>query len=148
MKLEYFSELWENTDEVITHSYVNDVNLPSGKKLALITLDNGKDHTRPSTLGPLTLKELAENLERLEARANDGEIDAIAITGKPYFLAAGADLSKVGSIPSSRAGRLVVELGHYTLGNSEPFRFQPLFSLTVWRWVADWKSPLTPTTEP
>lgn len=121
MKLDYFQELWSNTDEVITHSYVNDVRLPSGKLLALITLDNGKDHTRPSTLGPLTMKELAETLENLHGRALRGEIQAIAITGKPYFLAAGADLSKVGSIPSSHAGRLVVELGHYTLGKLGDF---------------------------
>ena len=57
MKLDYFSELWANQDEVITHSYVQDVRLHSGKILALLTLDNGKDHTRPSTLGPLTLKQ-------------------------------------------------------------------------------------------
>ncbi|MFM7013875.1 MAG: 3-hydroxyacyl-CoA dehydrogenase NAD-binding domain-containing protein [Actinomycetota bacterium] len=119
--LDHFAELWENTDEVITHSYQSDVKLPSGKTLALITLDNGKDHTRPSTLGPLTLKELAETLEQLELRATNGEIDAVAITGKPYFLAAGADLSKVGSIPSFHAGRLVVELGHYTLGKLGEF---------------------------
>ncbi|OUD95106.1 hypothetical protein CMMCAS05_02725 [Clavibacter michiganensis subsp. michiganensis] len=29
--------------------------LPSGGVLALVTLDNGRDHTRPSTLGPATL---------------------------------------------------------------------------------------------
>jgi 3-hydroxyacyl-CoA dehydrogenase/enoyl-CoA hydratase/carnithine racemase len=116
MKLDHFSELWSNTDEVITHSYVQDVRLPSGKILALITLDNNKDHTRPSTLGPLTLKEFAETLEAQELRAKNKEIHALAVTGKPYFLAAGADLSKVGSIPSTRAGRLVVELGHFALG--------------------------------
>lgn len=116
MKLDYFSELWSNTDEVITHSYVNDVRLPSGKTLALITLDNNKDHTRPSTLGPLTLKEFSEKLEELEERAKRGEIQAVAVTGKPYFLAAGADLSKAGKLDSTRAGRLFVELGHFALG--------------------------------
>jgi 3-hydroxyacyl-CoA dehydrogenase/enoyl-CoA hydratase/carnithine racemase len=121
VKLDYFSELWSNTDEVITHSFVQDVRLPSGKTLALITLDNQKDHTRPSTLGPLTLKEFAEALEVLEQRANNKEIHAVAVTGKPYFLAAGADLSKVGSIPSSHAGRLVVELGHFALGKLGEF---------------------------
>ena len=94
MKLDYFEELWANQDEVITHSYVQDVRLPSGKILALLTLDNGKDHTRPSTLGPLTLKEFSEKVEALEVRAKNGEIHGLAITGKPYFLAAGADLSK------------------------------------------------------
>jgi hypothetical protein len=101
MKLDYFEELWANPDEVITHSYVQDVKLKSGKTLALITLDNGKDHTRPSTLGPLTLKEFSETVEALEVRAKKGEIHGLAITGKPYFLAAGADLSKAGNLASS-----------------------------------------------
>ena len=50
-------------DEVVTHSFVRDIRLPSGKVLALITLDNGRDHTRPSTLGPATLLELAGKLD-------------------------------------------------------------------------------------
>ena len=39
-------------DETVTHSYVKDVALPSGKTMALLTLDNGLDHKKPSTLGP------------------------------------------------------------------------------------------------
>ena len=46
--------------EVITHSRVRDITLPSGKVLALITLDNGRDHTRPNTLGPATMTALGE----------------------------------------------------------------------------------------
>ena len=121
MKLDYFSELWANQDEVITHSYVHDVRLPSGKTLALITLDNGKDHTRPSTLGPLTLKEFSEAVDAQAERAKAGEIHGLAVTGKPYFLAAGADLSKAGQLESSRAGRLFVELGHFALGKLGTF---------------------------
>ena len=121
MKLDYFSELWANQDEVITHSYVHDVRLPSGKTLALITLDNGKDHTRPSTLGPLTLKEFSEVVDAQAERAKAGEIHGLAVTGKPYFLAAGADLSKAGQLESSRAGRLFVELGHFALGKLGTF---------------------------
>ena len=56
-------------DEVVTHSYVRDVALPGGKTLALITLDNGRDHTRPNTLGPATLIELAGVLDELAERA-------------------------------------------------------------------------------
>ncbi|MGR2751592.1 3-hydroxyacyl-CoA dehydrogenase NAD-binding domain-containing protein [Agromyces arachidis] len=103
-------------DEVVTHSYVRDVRLPSGKVLALITLDNGRDHTRPSTLGPVTLLELNERLEELRARAASDAIDAVAITGKPYFLAAGADLSKVGEIPSRDVALKMGQLGHMVFG--------------------------------
>jgi 3-hydroxyacyl-CoA dehydrogenase/enoyl-CoA hydratase/carnithine racemase len=103
-------------DEVVTHSYVRDVPLPSGGMLALVTLDNGRDHTRPSTLGPAGLTELAEVLDAQKARAAAGEIRALAITGKPFILAAGADLSKVGDIPSYEAGLQMAQMGHYALG--------------------------------
>ncbi|MEN9620208.1 MAG: enoyl-CoA hydratase / 3-hydroxyacyl-CoA dehydrogenase [Actinomycetota bacterium] len=103
-------------DEVVTHSYVRDVPLPSGGMLALVTLDNGRDHTRPSTLGPEGLMQLAGVLDAQKARAAAGEIRALAITGKPFILAAGADLSKVGDIPSYEAGLQMAQLGHYALG--------------------------------
>jgi 3-hydroxyacyl-CoA dehydrogenase/enoyl-CoA hydratase/carnithine racemase len=103
-------------DEVITHSYVRDVRMPSGTRIALITLDNDRDHTRPSTLGPATLLELSGVLDTLAARAAKKEIDAVAVTGKPFIFAAGADLSKVGDIPDRETGLLMAKLGHQTLG--------------------------------
>lgn len=103
-------------DEVVTSSHVRDVPLPSGGILTLVTLDNGRDHTRPSTLGPEGLTQLARVLDEQKARAAAGEIRALAITGKPFILAAGADLSKVGDIPSYEAGLQMAQLGHYALG--------------------------------
>ena len=103
-------------DEVVTHSYVRDVRLPSGKTLALITLDNGRDHTRPSTLGPVTLFELEGVLDAQSARAKAGEIQAVGVTGKPFILAAGADLSEVSRIPNIETARLIAQLGHKVLG--------------------------------
>lgn len=105
-----------SADEVVTHSYVRDVPLPSGGVLALITLDNGRDQTRPSTLGPATLHEFGAALDAVRTRASSGEIAAIAVTGKPYFLAAGADLSKVSAIPSRDVARELARLGHAVLG--------------------------------
>jgi 3-hydroxyacyl-CoA dehydrogenase/enoyl-CoA hydratase/carnithine racemase len=104
-------------DEVVTHSYVRYVALPrAGGTLGLITLDNGKDHTRPNTLGPQGLVELRETLRGLQHEASEGKIHAVAITGSPFILAAGADLSKVGDIPDKATGVLMVKLGHQTLG--------------------------------
>lgn len=112
-----FAELRSLSEgEVVTNSYVRDVPLPSGGMLALVTLDNGRDHTRPSTLGPEGLTQLATVLDEQKARAAAGEIRALAITGKPFILAAGADLSKVGDIPSYEAGLQMAQLGHYALG--------------------------------
>jgi 3-hydroxyacyl-CoA dehydrogenase/enoyl-CoA hydratase/carnithine racemase len=103
-------------DEVITHSYVRDVRMPSGKTIALITLDNGRDHTRPSTLGPATLLELSGVLDELKERATKKEIDGVAIIGKQFIFAAGADLSRVEDIPDRDTGVLMAKLGHETLG--------------------------------
>jgi len=102
--------------EVVTNSPVRDITLPSGKVLALITLDNGRDHTRPNTLGPATLTALGQTLDALTARAANGEIQAVGITGKQYILAAGADLSEVSNVGSKDNARLIAQLGHKVLG--------------------------------
>ncbi|NJC22486.1 3-hydroxyacyl-CoA dehydrogenase/enoyl-CoA hydratase/carnithine racemase [Arthrobacter pigmenti] len=100
-------------DEVVTHSLVQDVELPGGAGImALITLDNGLDHNKPTTLGPNTLIEFGRTLESLQKRAGAGELVAVGLTGKPYFLAAGADLSTVKSLKAAEHGRLMAELGH------------------------------------
>ena len=109
--------LQHSVDEVVTHSYVKRIPLPNSKKtLALITLDNGKDHTRPNTLGPHSLVELRATLLELREEARSGSLGAVAITGNPFILAAGADLSKVGDIPDVITGLAMVQLGHQTLG--------------------------------
>lgn len=104
------------TDEVVSHSFVRDVTLPDGTVIALITLDNGRDHTRPNTLGPVTLLELGGVLDAQRARASSQEIAAVAITGKPFILAAGADLSKVSEVESRESAVMLGQLGHHVFG--------------------------------
>ena len=71
----------EFTDEVVTKALVQDVTMPGGAgTLALITLDNGFDHTKPNTFGPQTLAGLQEVLDGLRTRAEAGEIAAVGIT--------------------------------------------------------------------
>ena len=78
---------------MVTEAIVRDVDLGPGiGVLALITLDNGHDHTKPSTFGPQGLLSLSAALDAVEARAATGEIVAAGVTGKPFILAAGADL--------------------------------------------------------
>ncbi|WP_125612794.1 3-hydroxyacyl-CoA dehydrogenase NAD-binding domain-containing protein [Specibacter cremeus] len=108
-------------NEVVTHSYVQDVALPGDTgTIALITLDNGLDRRRPTTLGPNTLVELGTVLEAQRARAARGEIVAVGVTGKPYFLAAGADLSAIKALDGADAGVQMARLGHdvYTTLNT------------------------------
>lgn len=104
------------TDEVVTEARVRDIELPSGRTIALITLDNGRDYRRPNTLGPHTMVALGKTLDELAARARRGEIDAVAITGKRFNFAAGADLSLVGKVPSREAAMEMAKLGHEVLG--------------------------------
>lgn len=105
-------------DETVTHSYVQDIALPGapggtgGGTFALITLDNGLDHSKPTTLGPNTLVELGTVLEGLRDRAAKGEIVGVGVTGKPHFLVAGADLSAVKSLDSREHGLWMAQLGH------------------------------------
>lgn len=103
-------------DEVVTHSFVRDIRLHSGRVLALVTLDNGLDHSRPNTLGPKSLLEYLATLDALAERAAAGEIHAVATIGKPWILAAGADLSKIADITSPELGMLMAQLGHFALG--------------------------------
>src|ERR1700758_2985539 len=85
--------------EVVTHAIVRDVDLGSGiGLLALITLDNGHDHTKPNTFGPQGLLSLNAALDAVSARAAAGEIAAVGVPGKPFILAAGADLDGAAAV--------------------------------------------------
>lgn len=115
---ERFAQLLALSDEeVITESRVRDAELPSGRRLALITLDNGRDYKRPNTLGPRSLVMLGETLRQLRERAARGEIHAVGITGKRFNFAAGADLSQAQAISSREIARQLGQLGHEVLGS-------------------------------
>ena len=95
--------------ERVTQAKLRNVTLPGGAGvLGLITLDNGEDHTRPNTFGPRGLISLNA---AIDAALADDEVTAIGVTGKPFILAAGADLTSIqGGGPD--AVRVVAELGH------------------------------------
>jgi 3-hydroxyacyl-CoA dehydrogenase/enoyl-CoA hydratase/carnithine racemase len=98
-------------EEVVTHALVRDVDLaPFGfvGSLALITLDNGLDHTRPNTFGAQSLVELDAAITDAIAR----KPSAIGITGKPFIFAAGADLSALSFINKREQSLAIGKLGH------------------------------------
>jgi len=100
-------------DEVITRTPVQDVALPGGAgTLALVTLDNGLDHTRPNTFGPATLAGLQATLDRLTQRATAGEIQAVGVTGKPFIFAVGADLTGVPKVTERHHALAIARAGH------------------------------------
>ena len=96
-------------DEVVTKAVTRLVRVPGlAKPVALITIDNGYDHTRPSTFGPQSLVSLNAALD--EALA--AEPAAIAVTGKPFVFAVGADLSGVEQLSSPELARQIAQTGH------------------------------------
>jgi 3-hydroxyacyl-CoA dehydrogenase/enoyl-CoA hydratase/carnithine racemase len=104
-------------DEVVTRAPVRDVELPYGAgTMALITLDNGRDHTRPSTFGPAGLLALRDALDAVAARATpeagEQRIVAVGVTGKPFIFAAGADLSGASLIAARDEALAIARLGH------------------------------------
>jgi 3-hydroxyacyl-CoA dehydrogenase/enoyl-CoA hydratase/carnithine racemase len=118
----------EFPDEVVTRAIVRDVDLgparggeprggePRGGEqsgtMALITLDNGHDHTKPNTFGPGGLLSLNAALDGIEERISRGEIAAVGITGKPFILAAGADLDGAGHANTREAALRIARGGH------------------------------------
>ena len=97
-------------DEVVTRALVRDVQLPGGAgTMALITLDNGHDHTRPNTFGPAGLLALRDALDAVAART---DIVAVGVTGKPFIFAAGADLGVAAVIRARDEALAVGRLGH------------------------------------
>ena len=100
-------------DEVVTRTPVQDVTLPGGAgRLALVSLDNGHDHTRPNTFGPQTIAGLQATVDALRARAEAGEIAAVGITGKPFVFAVGADLSGVPYVTQREQALSIARAGH------------------------------------
>jgi 3-hydroxyacyl-CoA dehydrogenase/enoyl-CoA hydratase/carnithine racemase len=98
-------------DEVVTNAVVQMVSLtPFGHtgNLALITLDNGADHNRPNTFGPASLAALSNAID--EAQKSDAV--AIAVTGKPFIFAAGADLSAMSFLKDKSQAIAIGDLGH------------------------------------
>src|SRR3954452_1310588 len=98
-------------DEVVTDAKVGYVDLPAVESpVALITLDNGFDHTKPNTFGPAGLQKLDAALDEIEGHSPG--VAAIAVTGKPFIFAVGADLTGVPNVTSREVALQIGQLGH------------------------------------
>ncbi|MER6174074.1 3-hydroxyacyl-CoA dehydrogenase NAD-binding domain-containing protein [Streptosporangium sp. NPDC001681] len=97
-------------DEIVTRATVHDVELPQGAgTMALITLDNGFDHTKPSTFGPGGLTSLGEALDAIAGR---GDLAAVGVVGKPFVFAVGADLKGAALVSERDQALQIGRLGH------------------------------------
>lgn len=96
--------------EVITHARVRVFDLPlQAGRMALITLDNDLDHTRPTTFGMQGLIELNVAIDQVQAM---DDIVAVGVTGKPFIFAVGADLSAMAMITTREEALAVGRAGH------------------------------------
>ncbi|MEI2729883.1 MAG: 3-hydroxyacyl-CoA dehydrogenase NAD-binding domain-containing protein [Candidatus Nanopelagicales bacterium] len=93
-------------DEVVTKAIVRYLDLPFGAgTAAMITLDNGFDHTKPNSFGPGGLKSIDEALDEISART---DLAAVCLTGKPFIFAVGADLT---AVPQATERAQALQLG-------------------------------------
>ncbi|MDG4779911.1 3-hydroxyacyl-CoA dehydrogenase NAD-binding domain-containing protein [Micromonospora sp. WMMD961] len=96
-------------NEVVTKALLRSVNVPGlDRPAALITLDNGFDHTKPNTFGPGGLASLDEAITA--ALAADPAF--IAVTGKPYIFCVGADIVGLPQLADRAQALEIGRLGH------------------------------------
>jgi len=103
-------EQGQPAQEVVTHARMRTLELPDNAgTFALITLDNDRDHTRPSTFG---LAGLASLDAAIDAAIEVPGLVGVGVTGKPFVFAVGADLSSVGMVTDRSQIMQVAQLGH------------------------------------
>jgi 3-hydroxyacyl-CoA dehydrogenase/enoyl-CoA hydratase/carnithine racemase len=78
---------------------VTEFKLAHAGDVALVTIDNGEDWTKPTFFGEEALRSLDRVLDELER----GDFAVAVITGKPFFFAAGADVTEFPGITRERA---------------------------------------------
>ncbi len=79
--------------------------------LALVTIDNGEDYTKPTVFGRAALESLTRLLDELE----NGEWVGMVLTGKPFVFCAGADINEFHRVDPETA-RLGSRAGHELFG--------------------------------
>src|SRR6266851_401137 len=77
-------------------------------ELAIVTIDNGEDWTKPTVFGRAAMLSLAETLDELER----GDFSALVLTGKPFFFSAGADITEFPKLRDPGAAAAGSRAGH------------------------------------
>ena len=94
--------------DVFTQFKVRYFESATAGRLAVVTMDNGEDHTKPSTFGEEALRSLHSALDEIESQA---DVKGLLLTGKPFIFAVGADLEQAKGTDEETA-RLAAEGGH------------------------------------
>jgi 3-hydroxyacyl-CoA dehydrogenase/enoyl-CoA hydratase/carnithine racemase len=94
-----------------TRFYLNRVESPIGP-IALVTVDNGEDYTRPTVLGRSAFESAVSVLDELES----GDWRAMVLTGKPYVFCVGADIDEFPKVTSPELAAEGSRAGHGLFG--------------------------------
>jgi 3-hydroxyacyl-CoA dehydrogenase/enoyl-CoA hydratase/carnithine racemase len=95
--------------EVVTKALLRSISVPGlDRPAALITLDNGLDYTKPSSLGPAGLASLESAIDAAIA----ARPAFVAVTGKPYVFCVGADVTGMPLIRTREQALEIGALGH------------------------------------
>jgi len=87
--------------------------------LALVTVDNGADHTKPTVFG----RSAFESAQRVLAELEDGDWAAMVLTGKPFVFAVGADMTEFPKIRSREEAIEGSRAGHEAFGRIRALPF-------------------------
>ena len=98
---------------------------PKAGRLALLTMDNGADHTKPTTFGAAALSSLEAALEELSTQP---DLKGLLLTGKPFVFAAGADLDEFVSA-SPEFAREASQRGHQLFSRLRDLPFVTLAAI-------------------
>jgi 3-hydroxyacyl-CoA dehydrogenase/enoyl-CoA hydratase/carnithine racemase len=94
-------------------------------RVALVTIDNGEDHTKPTVFGRSAFESGSRVLDELES----GDYVAMVLTGKPFVFAAGADLSEFPRIRSRDEAIAGSRAGHELFGRIRALPFPTLAAI-------------------
>jgi 3-hydroxyacyl-CoA dehydrogenase/enoyl-CoA hydratase/carnithine racemase len=84
--------------------------------VALVTIDNGEDYRKPTTLGRSAFESAVQVIEELES----GDWAAAVFTGKPFVFCVGADIDEFGKVDDPREG---IRAGHELFGRIRALPF-------------------------
>jgi 3-hydroxyacyl-CoA dehydrogenase/enoyl-CoA hydratase/carnithine racemase len=87
--------------------------------VALVTVDNGEDHTKPTTLGRSAFQSGAGVLDELEG----GDWAAMVVTGKPFVFCVGADIDSFATMRSVEDAVAGTRAGHDLFGRIRALPF-------------------------
>jgi 3-hydroxyacyl-CoA dehydrogenase/enoyl-CoA hydratase/carnithine racemase len=93
--------------------------LNAAGSVALVTIDNGEDHRKPTTLGRSAFESAVRVLDDLER----GDWTAAVFTGKPFVFCVGADIDEFGKTRSADDARTGLRAGHELFGRIRALPF-------------------------